>query len=369
VADALYHLGRVCERLGRYTDAEKHLLESIQTNRVVNGDGHYYEACTLKVLCTTYGSTGRYKEAHKAAKKAIRIFTNTGHIRGREQIAGTLQTRGGICMEETQYEKAAQLFSECVVIFEDMYGKEYTEVLVARGNMVTCYHMLGEIDDAFNLQMELTGIFRQIHVSLDPTMILECTLAEVNVATSLMCLSDLYSARVEFVEALETLQEALPIARRYHGEKHPMVASILYKIGVVYQKQGKLDQASKVQKRALKYRLRALGDGHRLVASSINAIAAIRMDQGEILEAVALCEQARGIYQRTLGSDCEAMGCTHWNIAEGKGQLGHWDEALVSAREAYRIFSTLGTRCAGRLEAIQPLLQCLEDRARAAIPR
>ena len=47
-------------------------------------------------------------------------------------------------------------------------------------------------------------------------------------------------------EALEKLDEALPMVRRDHGEKHPRVACIFRAYGQIYQKQDQSEKALKV---------------------------------------------------------------------------------------------------------------------------
>jgi len=104
-------------------------------------------------------------------------------------------------------------------------------------------------------------------------------------------------------EADTLLRQSLDVARRCWGEKHPGVAYIRERLGIVTRAQGDLAAAETQLRRALEIRHAVLSPGHRLVAVSMVHLGSCLglMNRGE--EAEALLEDGVRILEETLGPD------------------------------------------------------------------
>lgn len=99
--------------------------------------------------------------------------------------------------------------------------------------------------------------------------------------------------------------EALGIARRVHGERHPVVASLLHIIAKAMSEQGLLDDALKACEKAGNIHREALGRDNPETAEVMMLAGFIYATKEDNGEAFARFEEALGTFVRAGGDVCE----------------------------------------------------------------
>jgi len=115
-------------------------------------------------------------------------------------------------------------------------------------------------------------------------------------------------------EALTMHQEALDIRLKALGPDHTDTADSYNNIALVLNDQGKLEEALALYQLALDIKLKALGPDHTNTADSYNNMALVLNDQGKLEEAIAMHQKALGIQLTVLGPDHVDMADTYNNM-------------------------------------------------------
>jgi tetratricopeptide (TPR) repeat protein len=144
------------------------------------------------------------------------------------------------------------------------------------------------------------------------------------VATSLNNLALLYKAQGAYAKAEPLYTRALAIAEKALGPNHPLVATSLNNLAGLYTDQGAYAKAEPLYARALAIAEKALGPNHPDVATSLNNLAGLYMAQGTYVKAEPL-------YTRALDIREKALGLNHPDIATSLNNLA----LLYKAQGAY----------------------------------
>ncbi len=143
--------------------------------------------------------------------------------------------------------------------------------------------------------------------------------------------------RAQYVEAEPLYRRALKIWERVLGPDHPVTASSLNNLALLYQAQGKLTDAEPLHRRALEIRERVLGPDHPDTALSLNNLAGLYQSQGKLTEAEPRYRRALEIFERVLGPDHPQTALSLNNLAELFRAQGKLTEAEPLLRRALEI--------------------------------
>ncbi len=154
---------------------------------------------------------------------------------------------------------------------------------------------------------------------------------QVNVATSLNNLAELYNAQGKYAQAEPLYKRSLAIVEKALGQDHPVVATSLNSLAELYRAQGKYAEAEPLYKRSLAIREQALGPDHPNVAQSLNNLASLYHAQGRYAE-------AEPVYKRSLGIVEKALGPNHPNVATGLNNLAELYRAQGKHAEAEPLY-------------------------------
>ena len=127
------------------------------------------------------------------------------------------------------------------------------------------------------------------------------------------------------------------IREKEFGFDHPIVASSLNNIGIVYHYKGKYDKALEYYRKTLALEEKALGPRHPHVAMSLNNLGAILKEQGEFNQALDYYRRALLIKEKVLGPMHPGVALTLSSLGEVFSELGEYDMALDYSRRALLI--------------------------------
>jgi len=204
-------------------------------------------------------------------------------------------------------------------IEEELEGQPLTQARLMN-TIGKVYQNLG-LYDAAGPQLETALALRRREYGND----------NIDVATSLADLADLYIDQARFADAEAMLQQALAVMGRQLGSDHLSLASSLHKLASVYRREGKYEVAAPLYYRALDLRIVALGAEHPEVAHSYNSLAILHWNQGDYEEAERLYQKALAVWQNAYGTD-------HADVAKGLNNLALLYHQLERYRESESLY-------------------------------
>ena len=150
-----------------------------------------------------------------------------------------------------------------------------------------------------------------------------------------------------FQKSLVYLKYCKKLAKKLYGTNNPNMSKVIYNIGNVLQKQGKLDEAEAQYKKALEIEIKIYGTkNHLKISSKAHQIGVILQKQGKLDEAEAYYRKALKIKTKVYGTkNHPEIAKTIHNIGSVLQDKGKLDEAKALYRESLEIQTkAYGTR-------------------------
>jgi tetratricopeptide (TPR) repeat protein len=139
-------------------------------------------------------------------------------------------------------------------------------------------------------------------------------------------LADLLRRKGRFDDALECIEESLPILRRCMGDKSFSVGTALFTLSRIYENQCKDDDALKMIKKALRYLRRSAGDNHVLTLPVVKQLISHYMRRDMVEEILEIFEKEEDLMRLALSDDYE------WMLARAKGTIKDRNEIEAEYR-------------------------------------
>jgi len=258
---------------------------------------------------------GQYAEAGTAFHRSLVLREQ---VFGEEntQVADTLNALVNLYNQQGKYEQAKSLCRRGLGIRERILGKEHPDVASSLGCLGVSLYKQGKYGEAKPLYEQALAIYEKVHGKEHP-----------DVATSLNNLAGLYDSQGKYAEAEPLYQRALAIKEKIYGNKHPSIATSLNNLAELHRVQGKYAEAEPLYEKALGIRKRELGEEHPDVATSLNNLAALHDDLGNYTQALPLYERAIAIWEKVYGE-------VHPQVAIGLNNLAGLYEAQGKYAEA-----------------------------------
>ena len=133
-------------------------------------------------------------------------------------------------------------------------------------------------------------------------------------AVALGNLGAVCKARGDPARARKSLQRALDLFQKAHGERHPLVATARVNLAAVCQDQGDLTAARKLNEQALALLEALHGTQHVSVATALNNLAEVHRAQGDL-------PQARRLHERTLAMRRKLQNVPPEDVAQSLNNL------------------------------------------------
>jgi len=123
-------------------------------------------------------------------------------------------------------------------------------------------------------------------------------------------LGQVYAEISEWPKAADMQREALALRKKFLGDDHPDVASVLCDLGTTLHAQSKYTEAEPLLREALAMRRKLLGNKHPDVARSLTALALLLHHQGKDLQAEPLAREALAIQKKFYGDEHQEIART-----------------------------------------------------------
>jgi len=243
---------------GRYIEAEKLAVKSLEVNRRVLGEEDEDTLDSMNVAAFAYLRMGRYKESESLYENLLETCLR---VLGEEHSL-TLSTMGNlpwVYLMQGRYNEAEKLFDKALKLQRRVWGEEHPWTLVRMCNLARVYNGQGRYDEAERQYLKTLEMQRRV-------------IGEEHVYTlwSMNGLAILYTDEGRYEEAEQQFIKTLEISRRVLGEDHPDTLESKNELAVLYKEQARYEEAEKYLLETIKGRRLKLGDAHPHTLESMN---------------------------------------------------------------------------------------------------
>jgi tetratricopeptide (TPR) repeat protein len=330
----------------RHAEAEPLLLKALaicQSERINSAylgatgevDNNPEVANYLKMLASSYCSTGRFMEAEPLYVEALSMFRTGLGVRHSETLA-CLNDSANLYTSMGRYIEAEKLHRETLYIYEEQLGDRHIYTATSRANLANLYismgrHFEAELMSVKSLEINkselgdchpntlgslnvlaLSYYFLEQYDKAEPLWleVLEASKGELgdylpnpHTLTSLNNIARLYYLTARYCEAEALLVQALSIAQKELGDQHPITALSLSNLAELCRLMERYNEALSLCEAALAIRKSVMGVHHPHVAVSINNMGLLYRDMNQLDRALPLLEEALSIRQVVLPAE------------------------------------------------------------------
>ncbi len=276
---------------GRYAEAEKLQIETIEGQKRVLGADDPQTLASMNNLANLYSDLGRYAESEVLAVAALEAHKR---VRGPEdkRTLSYMNNLAGLYTDTGRYDEAEPLLVEALEIQKRVLGADHPETLASINNLANLYSWQGRNAEAESLYVETLEIARRIYGAEHPA-----TLGFMN------NLARQYAGEGRFAEAEPLYVEALEAQERILGADHVATLRSVSNLAVLYHQQGRLAEAESLYVESLEIQRQVLGTDHPVTLGSMNNLAFLCSGKGRFAEAEALHLEIFESHTRMLGPD------------------------------------------------------------------
>ena len=266
LAEVLYRLGELLDRIGEYKGAETALYDAAREA----GDSRdaLLAAKAMVELVFVVGHNQARHEAGLLIAKDAEVMLSVAA--GDERIRSSLLNKMGVVYyNQGEYAKALEYYRKSLAICEKILGPEHTNKARTLNNIGVVYNEIGEYAKALIYYRKSLAMYKK---SLGPD--------HPYVAQLLNNIGGVLDIQGEHDQALEFFIKTLAIRERALGPEHRDVAKTLNNMGLVFQRKGEDNKALTYFRKSLAIREKALGPKHPSLARALMGLGIVFVDQG-----------------------------------------------------------------------------------------
>ncbi|KAG7289881.1 hypothetical protein NEMBOFW57_006258 [Staphylotrichum longicolle] len=301
--DTVNNLGVLYARQGRLEEAEAMFQRSLKGSEEALGPDYTATLDTLHNLGSLNAAQGRLGEAEAMYQRALQGKENALGLDYPSTLS-TVYNLGVLYADQGRLGEAETMYQRALQGKEKALGRDHTSTLDTIYNLGRLYVGQGRLKKAEEmykrgLQGGYEKALRQGHIS---------TLSTFN------NLGNLYTNQGRLPEAEAMYQLALQGKEKALGRDHTSTLDTVYNLGVLYADQGRLEEAEAMYQRALRGYEKALGQAREAEATYQRALQgkekALGRDHTSTLDTVyklgvlyadqSRVEEAEEMYQRAL---------------------------------------------------------------------
>ncbi|HEY3245228.1 MAG TPA: tetratricopeptide repeat protein [Phycisphaerae bacterium] len=310
-------IGNTYRSIGRYNDAEPHLVQALEIRGRVLGADHPDTIDSMLALATLYHAQCRLADLEALAETMVEVSSRVlgeQHVQTRCAMASL----GEAYRFEGRYREAEPLLLGALQALRRDPGPADRRTLAAMVNLALLYQNQGRYPEAEPLFLEaLEGMRRALGPDDPHTLI------------GMVNLGMLYRDQSRYAEAQPLVAEALELQARVLGETHSHTLATMADLAQLHAERGEFEAAEPLYRRALEGQRRQMGDQHPLAISVLIGIANSLRLSARYREAEPLYREALEAQRRMLGDEHPNTLSTTFDLAGVLADLTRYDEAVA----------------------------------------
>lgn len=260
----LLQQGEALRERGQYAAAEKYLLKALQLLEQALGKRHLHTANALNGLGVLYKYMGRFAEASRAYRRALRIVERAANTSPEPELVDFLATLyhnlGGLDHSRGRHARGEPLARRSVELRRSVRDADDPTIAADEAALAALLDGQGKYDEAEQLYLRALAVFER-HFGPE----------HYEVCVNLNNLAALYQLRGEPRRAEPLYQRALAIKEKLLGPRHPDTAITLHNLAMLLQGLSMPAEADRHFRRALSIFRKKFPRQHpRLVAAEGN---------------------------------------------------------------------------------------------------
>ncbi len=307
-------LGRVSESIAAY-DAARETSERAFGRNALTGSAYANLAVGL-------GAAGRFADAFAANETALSIFTGLGETESRD-VADIHVNRASLLQGTARYREALQAYEQARATFMKLEGDSSPALASVLSNMSIVHMELNNFKDALELLQQALALHR---MSASPS--------EETIANFLGNIGWAYNGLGRHDEARTHFEAARAAFDRLYGPSNLHSMRAIVNLGTLDDDLGKHENALASYRRATKMAVAASGADHPEVAALLARIANTSRKLGHLDEAVDSALEAYLIQTGSVDTDFDNMRYTFRALALALAAKGNRSAALLFAKKA-----------------------------------
>ena len=320
------NLAAVYSGLGRYPEAQHHLLESLAFHQT-RSEHSPMTARLMQQLADVYNQLADYEKAEPLAEKAVEL-QRTFDEPVVPELVDALDTLAGLRASQGDFEEAHDLWAEALRLARNHAWGPSTRVAELRHQLAFAQSDLGRLDLAVQGLLQALRMFELSEGTDHPS-----------VGTVLNDLGGTRRKQGRLPEAVDYLRRSWELRRKVLGDDHPRTLKTLTNLGSVLTTTGRHAEAEPILRQTLDARIAIWGEQHpQIVVGKINlAYALERLDR--VPEAETLFRQALETSLQVYPADSKFRTFTHTYLAAllyRNGELKEAEELLRYALDERR---------------------------------
>jgi serine/threonine-protein kinase len=301
-------LGSIYQKLGKLAEADTMLRAALDERRArAGGDADADVNANLARSLVDLGLLRSEQAQHDEAERLVRdglARAKRAFPPGHPEIAKAMTALGKVLEERGQYEPAIAVLDEAVRI-NTAAAPDTPELAASVTELANCHYYLGHYDVSRALNQRALALDRKLHGDRHPL-----------VSSDLFNLGIIESDVGRYAEAERLEREGLAITMAWYGPNHHQTAADITVVARAVRAQDRVAEALELFNQALAIKERVYGPAHPQVASTLNEIALIAVAQGRYDEAARDFQRNLAIYRAAYGGD------NHFLVAIALANLG-----------------------------------------------
>jgi eukaryotic-like serine/threonine-protein kinase len=315
-------LGRAYRSLGVHDQAERLLVEALDTYRAAHGAAHTDVADALNALGNLYLDRERHDDAERLHREALamrQVLLEPDH----RHIGASMNNLAAALQNAGRLDEAEALYDELLTLFRRQDPPDSTDYADALNTRMVLAFRQDDLETALPLAREILDINLALFGEAHP-----------RVAQSMNNLAQLLTRIDAAEEAEPLLRQSLAMNREIFGGEHPNIAAGAANLASTLLKLGRAAEAEPLYQEAIAMNRKLLGDRHPSVAVTVSNYADLLSERAAYAEAEALYREALAINQAMFGPAHTNVGIVSSRLAAALCNQGRTEEGLALYREA-----------------------------------
>ncbi len=310
-------IGSVYLRLGRIPEADTLLRAALAERLRLTGAESEESAESFSDLGMLYLAQGKLDSAETTTELALAIRRRLFGARD-TMVASSLIDLSDVTSDLGQRGRSDSLTREALEIYRAVYGERSQSAAASMGRLASIAFSGGDLARTDSIARSALTMLGDI--------------GQERTATGLGIRNDLALSRSyqgDHAEALALMHQVVALDSALFGPSHPMLATHLENLGLVYDAAGFRDSNSAVLQQVLRMRRAVLADDNPAIGRTLFNLAVAQFVRGEHAAAEPL-------YREALDRMRRAYGPEHIDVVWATASLGRNEYRLGRLAEAER---------------------------------